>query len=196
MAHPVFKTGRARKPRAWKVRFLRRFALGTPRAVGSGLCAGLRGRAGRCRPGPHELRPEGSIPPMSARGPSRELPGRVQPPARAQDALQRDQRLVATRAPITSRPRGALSLSQAEASIFRASDDTLGPRPRRERCGARRQASLSWESSSFASAAARPCLWTDRTGAPFGVPGAADEADYESREPPPEASPRSTNARW
>jgi hypothetical protein len=33
------------------------------RAVGSGLCAGLRGRAGRCRPGPHELCPEGFIPP-------------------------------------------------------------------------------------------------------------------------------------
>jgi hypothetical protein len=33
------------------------------RAVGSGLCAALRGRAGRCRPGPHELRPQDSFPP-------------------------------------------------------------------------------------------------------------------------------------
>ena len=94
-------------------------------------CARARGRAGRSRPGPHQLRPEGFIPPTSARGLTRELPCRAQPPTRAQDALQREQRLVATRAPITSRRRGALSLSPAEASIFRASDDTLGPRPMR-----------------------------------------------------------------
>jgi hypothetical protein len=72
--------------------------------------------------------PGGFHSPASARGPTRELPCRVQPPTRAQDALKRERRLVATRAPVTSRPRGALSLSPAEASITRASDDTLGPR--------------------------------------------------------------------
>ena len=126
-----FKTGRPWQPQGWKVRFLRRSALGTPLVQWVPACARARGRAGRSRPGPHQLRPEGFIPPTSARGLTRELPCRAQPPTRAQDALQREQRLVATRAPITSRRRGALSLSPAEASIFRASDDTLGPRPMR-----------------------------------------------------------------